>query len=631
MISEEIINDNELPFRLRSVNELKGLTFLVNSYQRGYKWTAQEALDLLNDINEFDTDSGIYCLQPLVVKELDTGSTDLAFPAFSSNRVYELIDGQQRMTTIFMIMSYLNGAPDFCKIFYRTRPASGVFINQVNQLQHYEVLNHFIKDVPKLINALDAQWTDYLLNQSAEFDNVDNYHFFQVWNTIRTWFSSKSAEELAMFRSNLLDFTNFIWYEIYSEETPENVFLNINSGKIRLTNAELIKALFLISCKDISNKEVNDFRQNAIAHDWNTIENALQNPEFWYFIHPNPDKEHFPTRIDILFNIIKKKELRDKNKRDDYYTYRQYANELKSGRKLDWSKVKELFDQLTEWFDDRETYHRMGFIISQQFKTVSQLVEISKGYGKEYFKGQLKKIIHDRFKSVDGKPSAYGLTNLHYRDSPAETLAVLQLFNIETYQRSDANFRFPFYRLKQQRWSIEHIHAQQTKLFTTAYQVKLWVTDSLNLLRNVLLDRKEPTEQNSALQNRLTSLADGLGQDTLKALQKQNLAELSEELAEYLNTHKIANLALLDLKTNSAIGNKHFLDKRLVILDTDRKGGVTLNGKFESAFIPVCTKNAFLKYYTQATTDIQMEFWGAEDRKDYEAAIEEMLSDYYKP
>ena len=38
---------------LRSVSDLLGMKFYIPSYQRGYRWTEQQVIDLLNDIKEF--------------------------------------------------------------------------------------------------------------------------------------------------------------------------------------------------------------------------------------------------------------------------------------------------------------------------------------------------------------------------------------------------------------------------------------------------------------------------------------------------------------------------------------------------------------------------------------------------
>ena len=57
---------------LKPVKDLMGMNFFIPDYQRGYRWTAQQATDLLEDIREFaDKKKGpaeIYCVQPLVVQ-----------------------------------------------------------------------------------------------------------------------------------------------------------------------------------------------------------------------------------------------------------------------------------------------------------------------------------------------------------------------------------------------------------------------------------------------------------------------------------------------------------------------------------------------------------------------------------
>ncbi|WP_291072994.1 DUF262 domain-containing protein [Empedobacter sp. UBA5987] len=72
---------------IKTISELLQYNFFIPSYQRGYRWTEQQVTDLLNDINEFTTDSdekNWYCLQPIVVKQKK-----------DENKWY-VIDGQQR-------------------------------------------------------------------------------------------------------------------------------------------------------------------------------------------------------------------------------------------------------------------------------------------------------------------------------------------------------------------------------------------------------------------------------------------------------------------------------------------------------------------------------------------------------
>ena len=126
----------ESKIELKKTNELLGMNFYIPSYQRGYRWTEQQVKDLLNDIDEFKQEGdNWYCLQPLVVKKtiLDIdqfkqeieSKTELQEIIVALNRQirYEVIDGQQRLTTIFIILSYF-GATNIFDIEYETRKES---------------------------------------------------------------------------------------------------------------------------------------------------------------------------------------------------------------------------------------------------------------------------------------------------------------------------------------------------------------------------------------------------------------------------------------------------------------------------------------------------------------------------
>ena len=81
---------------LKSVGELLGMKFFIPSYQRGYRWGELQIKALLEDIFNFDEkiDGDFYCLQPLVV--------------LKSNDKWRVIDGQQRLTTIYLILRSLS-------------------------------------------------------------------------------------------------------------------------------------------------------------------------------------------------------------------------------------------------------------------------------------------------------------------------------------------------------------------------------------------------------------------------------------------------------------------------------------------------------------------------------------------
>ena len=412
----------------------------------------------------------------------------------------------------------------------------------------------------------------------------------------------------------LKDNTSFIWYEDTQQKNAKKTFRDINSGKTPLTNAELIKALFINNLKN-ENKEIQNLKQNELAAEWDMIEQALNNDAFWYFISNETDKIKYPTRIDFLFELIVRKSEKHK---DNLYTYRQYA--IKN-EKLDWDKIKMLFFQLREWFDNRELYHLIGFIIYSKLDNIKTIIEDSKGCDKLEFKQKLKDKIINKFGSKDKEGNdAYDFDNLSY-DSKSETLNILLLHNIETYQKSEAAFRFPFDHFKKEKWSLEHIHAQNAEKFNTGNKVNAWLEDLEGLLEQWRND-SDIKEEIENLKNNLSASVE------LTDEQKKQRNDLMERTDEKFQTHSLSNLALLNKNTNSKLGNINFKDKRAEILKIDKQNWIQQNGDESKPFIPICTKNVFLKYYTKNIT--QMEYWGFRDRKDYIENIRETLSPYFK-
>ena len=95
----------------RAIPELLDKKYYIPEYQRGYRWEKQQVLDLLNDLMTYfsgRTQGQFYCLQPIVVKEIE----------IDNENWYEVIDGQQRLTTLRIIMQIFDelNAPKFGKI-----------------------------------------------------------------------------------------------------------------------------------------------------------------------------------------------------------------------------------------------------------------------------------------------------------------------------------------------------------------------------------------------------------------------------------------------------------------------------------------------------------------------------------
>ena len=121
-------------------------SFLVPSYQRGYRWQRVNVSDLLNDLYEFiHSDKMVYSLQPLVVYDSTTDNT------------YHVVDGQQRLTTISILLGYLGQKQ--IEISYESRKE--------------QQKNEFVED----------------------YANIDQFHVNQAYCTIKKWFENHIEEK----------------------------------------------------------------------------------------------------------------------------------------------------------------------------------------------------------------------------------------------------------------------------------------------------------------------------------------------------------------------------------------------------------------------------------------------------
>ena len=578
---------------LKTINDLLEYNFFIPSYQRGYRWTERQVKDLLDDIWEFidksnKKDEEWYCLQPIVstndenTKKINNLTGDWQV----------VIDGQQRLTTIFLILKHLERFVESEKknfeIQYETRKDSKSYL--------YEIENKSESDSEK---------------------NVDFYHIYNAFKTVKTWFQTKVEEGhnsiSSKFISPFLEKVKVIWYETSKDEDAIDIFTRINSGKIPLTNAELIKALFLNSSNfPKADPEKLRLKQLEIASEWDRIEYALQDDSFWYFINKNENK--LPTRIEFIFNLMyevaKANDIEERRKEhptieerfgnDEYSTFRFFSEKFKTKSEEDindiWQEVKKCFQTLEEWYNDRELYHKVGYLITIGVNIKGILIEIEK---EEKTKTGFRNWLDEQITAVVAT-SNETIDKLEYGSNNNQLIKILLLHNIITTLNSeDLSLLFPFDKYKDQKnggWSLEHIHAQNSEEITELVDFKEWLKaiDESELTKE-FKQRIEKIEKNEEISKLVADISNLFGE---------------------VDIHSIENLALLSKIDNSKLNNGLFPVKRERIIEIEKKGG----------FIPIATKKVFQKFYKGCTK--QLSKWEVDDRNAYLADIKTSLKEY---
>lgn len=556
---------NNINLEPKLVGKIEG-EFYVPAYQRGYRWK-EEVKMLLNDIQEIEEGKN-YSLQPIVVRKIN----DLR---------YELIDGQQRLTTIFLIFRYMKQLNlPFQLNFsmeYETRNGSKLFLESIN--------------------------ADSLNKEPL---NIDEYFIIEAYRIISDWFIKQTDEALAAFNlyKKLNERIRTIWYETNSDKEEDSValFTRLNIGRIPLTNAELVKALFLSRNNGIDNR-----KQLEIATEWDIIEKELHHDSLWYFI-TNQNPGNYSTRIELIFDLMADKQ---EDEREKFYTFFHFVDRIKkSGVKSDiWKDILRYYQRLKEWYENIDLYHKIGFLVASESNKLKELINNSKDIPKSTFQNSLDSLIAE---SINFRKEYLDLTYDNKTDYGLIEKLLL-LFNVETIrQKSDETMRFPFDKHKQEDWSLEHIHAQQSEGLNRREQWVEW----LRLHRNSL-----QSFNGIAYQELIQDIDDAIKDENLKGdifstLFDRVINILSEDGSiDY--THSLSNLALLKQSDNSALNNSTFDVKRNKILEMDKT----------SDYIPVCTRRVFLKYYTTSESN-QFHFWGNSDRQGYMSEMNTVLSPY---
>lgn len=542
--------------------------FFVAAYQRGYRWGEHEVRQLLNDIR--DSNGTTYYLQPVVVKRRDDDS-------------WELIDGQQRLTTLYLIFKYLrrehlrNAGPNY-SITYDTREGSKEYLQR--------------------LPAAEA---------GEEASNIDFFHMSRAYRCIESFFESfehRATHEATRFYGFLFEGVRVLWYEAPKEIDSTDLFTRLNVGRIPLTDAELVKALILSRSQGAPGQTD---RAIEIAAHWDGFERDLRSPDVWAFVTGEAGSQatHISLLLDTLAGGPRGRE------RPLFHTFESLRGDIVDDPQTFWSRVVDLHSLLLGWYDDRDLFHKVGYLIAVGL-SFQELVEFSQGKGRSAFKASLDEEIRKRLKlSVDD------LADLTYTSS--KTSHVLLLMNVETIGRMKDSFeRYSFRARAAGAWSLEHIHAQNAEALNKVEQWTAW----LRFHRAALADLPDLDEGRRAelLGHIDEALSTGVNRQMFSALEHEVTAVFSpEEEPPDGDVHSIANLALLDHRDNAALSNSVFEVKRRQIIERDKRG----------SYIPACTRNVFLKYYTGAS-DQQLHFWSETDRQAYLAAIQDAVGAYLR-
>lgn len=612
-------NDN---FRPIFVGELLtgNYHFTIPSFQRGYRWDKKQVEDLIDDLKKFIlSKQKSYYLQPLVVRQVGDDQ-------------YEVLDGQQRLTTMLILLHVLyEKMDDDNKEYYKGTLYDVIYTNR----QKID-FGHLDKVDPNIgMDEFYVHMSWKIISKAVKgMVGNDTKYRTGITNAI---FHTDDSEPLV----------KFIWYVVDSPDDLNaiKIFNNLNKGKISLTSSELIKALFVLNRERREGKDSNSVNISSdqglqkINLEWDQMEKKFEDDDFWTFISNN--KPEIQTRIDVLFDFLTHKPSDNYDYDYSYRIFQKIFDKEKSDNiplalqdieDFDdlWQKVKEVYYRLVHWYEDVNLYNYIGFLVKYgktPYEIYAAIIDAKKDdddWDIDKTKDKLKELIKDTFGKVGTLDSIIELRYSNGTNDQKYLRMALLLFNIETYNR--AGIRFPFAKYNEEGWDIEHIDSQKENNIVENEDRLRW----LKFVIKSLLMEKQTQDSKELVKEAIT-----LGNDLFKEGKDTNnkFPTYYHKIVDYYSDvfgsaigdddkHTIDNLALLDQSTNRSYHNAPFPYKRYCIIERDKKG----------LFVPMCTKNLFLKYYSssdKASTLLENMRWKDEDRRFYLNAIRDVLGTFF--
>lgn len=530
--------------------------FNIPAYQRGYKWGSKSDNDpvpvLLNDLwSAFQKDATKkYYLQYITISK--------------KGSLMEVIDGQQRLTTLSIMLSVFNLLMNdldnisLHKLKYAIRPS--IFDSHI-----------YLKD--ELRRFIEQTWSEKGIElNGVSINNQDVFYIHQASIKIHDFFKDKGDEINEEFYDFLINQVMIIVNSVESHIPGEKVFKNLNSKKVPLTEVDLIKALLLtkISRNTGGEDSKKHFREilemrAAKGRKWDEISAQSNNAEFSTFYFS--EGKGFEGLL-LLVAVTNGYEPTTLDNDRHYPLFNFFNNHSDNAKKL-FEEICLFYDILFDWFENPKTHNLLGFA----FFSKGNKQNFRFNFIKENHKLPKDELVQELVKIRNYKLSDNPLL-LKYNETNNDIHNLLLAVNVfpqyiqhDTKQKEVKEVKFDFYGYQKLDWTLEHIFPQspegKDRVLTPEQKQKVF--EMLGGAENITPEIKNVLD--------LEERDDAQKQVYYDAL--QSMGQLNE----------IGNMALLSHSVNASIGCGFFDEKRNLILRHMQNG----------RFVPLHTFNVFSK------------------------------------
>lgn len=576
---------------------LKGRKFNIPEYQRGYKWSNQQIEQLLNDISEFDDkndDDLFYCLQNITT-----------YPSKTEYNILNVVDGQQRLTTTFLLYCYLGNENLLSdKINYAVRESSNSFIQKIQRER-----SQFIENV-----LMTKDFDDFCqFSKDLDYDHQDIFYMFSAIRTFDKWFLNQNVSK-ELFFDKFSNKVKFIVNEISADIKEQELFMNLNTGKVPLDGADLVRAIIItrVAKEEMGNVDLESVKDIVRLNEKRTrIGWEIDQLNQWWmtdevrkyykpFIRIENDSQeaiifdYDINPINVLYSLWAEKQLTKEGK-DLKLGLKIFEQSTISALKL-YNELMFLHRTLQDWFLDREIYHYLGFL--SHHKKEFRFAEfykfwLVKDQTKEEFLKELKKEI---------KRNVFGLKKNQIDDENIINKLRESILNYEGVNKAD------WYNGKEGEslekililMDVIEISGNDKISFLSPSHFKKFNEDKEHIYPCTPKNIRELNSENdiSSLRSYLRNLnieeilpySDKQWKKFTEFEKAEKLKIIEDKIHTLTPINSIGNLVLLHYSINRGFGNDYYIDKRVSVVENVKNGeyirqhtlNVFINGRSES-------------------------------------------------
>ncbi|MEJ5080580.1 DUF262 domain-containing protein [Ochrobactrum sp. MYb379] len=296
--------------------------FIIPPYQRRYSWRERQVFELLEDIDLLD-DTDVHLLGSIVCL---TGHHTAGINGL------ELVDGQQRLTTICILFECLRERFDQAGDEEQLRELTRLLLAKAPGG----------KVVPKVaLNTLDGdEFRDLSSADKIDYDKFENYHLSSAFWTIRNWLSDKTIEQLGTFAFKLQNQTLVVRLDINDAKDAFKLFETINNRGLKLSPTDIIKNFVLGNAARFGSAPLETARKK-----WATLISHLDGTDtdgfFRYFLISSSHRRITTNQVVREFKSLFMNEVREAKTLPDRHLY---ADEEYSRDNLDLEIEPEIND-----------------------------------------------------------------------------------------------------------------------------------------------------------------------------------------------------------------------------------------------------------------------------------------------